>query len=393
MDVISRHMFRQTASALAMILVTLTLIVWMATALRQLDLVTSQGQSFIVFLQITLLALPNLISLVAPVALLISCMHILNRMNNDSEIIILAAAGGNIWRVMRPFLVLGVLVSIFVSVAVVYLNPHSLRLLRAYVVEVRTDLISQVIQPGNFVSPETGLTFHIRDRDADGELVGLMVNDERDQTQVITYLAERGRVVRQGERSFLIMQGGQIQRVDAKREDIQLVAFDSYIFDISELGARTGDIRYEPKERYIWELWSPDPNDPEYKRRPGKFSAELHDRIAAPLYPILFAIIAVASLGFARTTRQSRLTTLAGAYIAAVLARGGGLAAVNMAAKSPGAIILIYAIPIGAIALALFMAHRNMRPSAGSAFEITLPRWLSDRFSRRKAGRPRPMRA
>jgi lipopolysaccharide export system permease protein len=392
MDVIGRHMFRQTASAMAMILVTLTLVVWMATALRQLDLVTSQGQSFVVFLQITLLALPNLISLVAPVALLISCMHILNRMNNDSEIIILAAAGGNIWRVMRPFLMLGVLVSVFVIVAVVYLNPHSLRLLRAFVVEVRTDLISQVIQPGNFVSPETGLTFHIRDRDTNGELVGLMVNDERDETQVITYLAERGRVVRQGDRSLLIMQGGQIQRVDAKREDVQLVAFESYIFDISELGARTGDIRYEPKERYIWELWSPDPEDPEYKRRPGKFTAELHDRIAAPLYPILFALIAAASLGFARTTRQGRLGTLAGAYIAAVLVRGGGLAAVNMAAKTPAAIVLIYAIPIGAIAIALFVAHRNMRPNAGAGFDITWPQWLTSRLARQKPGASRPAR-
>ena len=63
MDIIGRYIFRQTASSLAMILITLTLIVWMTTALRQITLVTDQGQSLMIFLKITLLAMPNLIAL------------------------------------------------------------------------------------------------------------------------------------------------------------------------------------------------------------------------------------------------------------------------------------------------------------------------------------------
>ena len=49
-------------------------------------------------------------------------------------------------------------------------NPWSLRLLQQYIVQMRTDLLTQVIQPGRFSSPETNLTFHIRERALNGEL-------------------------------------------------------------------------------------------------------------------------------------------------------------------------------------------------------------------------------
>jgi len=59
-----------------------------------------------------------------------------------------------------------------VSAAVSFVNhigmPWSLQMLRGYIILVRTDLISQVLQPGQFSSPERNLTFHIRDRTYDG---------------------------------------------------------------------------------------------------------------------------------------------------------------------------------------------------------------------------------
>jgi len=378
MDTISRYIFKQTVTALLMILFTLTLIVWMTTALRQIDVMTDQGQGFLIFLQLTLLALPNLVTIVAPVALMISTIHILNRLNNDSGIIIMTAAGATIWRVMRPFLLLGVLVWAFVLFSNAYLSPQSLRTLRDYIVEVRTDLISQVIQPGNFISPEDGLTFHIRDREADGTLRGLMVNDARGEDQTITYLADRGQVLQRDGGAFLIMRGGHIQRVDAGRDDIQIIAFDSYVFDISELGPESSEPSYKPKERFLTELISPDPEDPRFQRDPGEFRSELHDRLANPLYAIAFVLIAVAMLGYARTTRQGGGQGIAFAFITCVVVRGAGLAATNMAAKQPWAVALIYAIPVCAILGALVLAHRNMRPHAVRTLNISLPDWLRE---------------
>ena len=90
--------------------------------------------------------------------------------------------------------------------------PWSLRLLREIVVEVRTDLLTQVIQPGRFSSPETGLTFHIRERSLNGELAGLIMHDARNPQQMQSYLAERGIIVEQNGTAYLVMTDGHILR-------------------------------------------------------------------------------------------------------------------------------------------------------------------------------------
>ncbi|RIA56486.1 LPS export ABC transporter permease LptF [Dichotomicrobium thermohalophilum] len=388
MDTISRHIFKQTVTATLMILATLTLIVWMTTALRRIDVMTEQGQGFLIFVQITLLALPRLVTAVAPVALLIATIHVLNRLHNDSGIVILTAAGATTWRLMRPFLLLAGLVSVFVLISNAYLTPYGLRMLRDYITEVRTDLISQVIQPGNFVTPEDGLTFHIRDREADGTLRGLMVNDSREEQQTLTYLADRGRVIEQDGQPYIIMREGHIHRVDGDRDEVQVIAFDSYIFDISEMGPERGMRSYEPKERILPALWTKQgPHDWRIEKQPGDFRAELHDRLSNPLYSIAFVLVAVAMLGYARTTREGANHTVALVFVTCVGARGLGLAMTNMADEEVWAVPMLYAIPIGTVIGALVLAQRNMRPHQVRRFDIRLPSMLRALPLRLRAGR------
>src|ERR1700675_3961065 len=78
MRILSRYIFRQTAGALVLILVSLTGITWIAVALRQLELMTTQGQDVLRFLAMTTLAIPSMMALIAPIALLIASIHVLN---------------------------------------------------------------------------------------------------------------------------------------------------------------------------------------------------------------------------------------------------------------------------------------------------------------------------
>ncbi len=84
MTIFERYVFRQAGSALLIILLSLSSIVWVALALRQLNVVTSQGQDVWMLIKMTTLALPNLMAIIAPFSLLIACIHTLNRLNGDS---------------------------------------------------------------------------------------------------------------------------------------------------------------------------------------------------------------------------------------------------------------------------------------------------------------------
>ena len=93
MGIFSQYVFRQAGAAFLLILLSLCSIVWIALALRQLNVVTSQGQDTWTLMKMTTLALPNLMAIIAPVAFLIAALHTLNRLNTDSELIVLTASG------------------------------------------------------------------------------------------------------------------------------------------------------------------------------------------------------------------------------------------------------------------------------------------------------------
>jgi lipopolysaccharide export system permease protein len=374
MTIFERYVFRQAAGALLIILLSLSGIVWVALALRQLNVVTSQGQDAWMLVKMTTLALPNLMAIVAPFSLLIATIHTLNRLNSDSELIVLTASGATTWSAARPLVLLSLLVALFVGFVNHLAMPWSMRLLRQYIVQVRTDILTQVIQPGQFSSPEDNLTFHIRERTLNGELLGLIVHDTRDKTQSQSYLAERGIIVKRQPSNYLVMSQGHIVRRTQKDEPAQIVAFDKYAVDLDRFEKKLDDDNddLKPRERYYSELVHPEPNSVAYRTGPGKFRAELHERSSNPLYPIAFALIALAAVGQAHSTRQSSMRPIATAFVLAAALRLGGLALNNIVVLNASAVPLLYGLPLVAILLPLWSIERARRRLANSRLAALL---------------------
>jgi lipopolysaccharide export system permease protein len=381
MTLFGRYLFRQVTNAFFVILLTLTLVVWLATALKELNLITSQGQGILLFFQMTGLSLPSLMALIAPNAMLMAALYTLDRMNGDSELIVMTSSGATVWRIGTPLLVLASMVALAILLANLFITPASMRELRSFITQVRADLISQVLQPGRFSSPETGLTFHIRDRAPNGDLLGLLVHDERDRKQVMSYLAERGRILTNDYGSYLVMFQGYIHRYNDEDKDknVQIVAFDQNMLDISEFSPKDNDGKdLRPRESYTSDLISPDMSNPVTRRNYGQIRSELHDRFATPLYPIVFAFVAIALLAHARTTRESRWGQILVAFGIAIGLRVAGITVGNLVAVSTWAVALVYAIPLGAIIVAAWAAQVKMAPQLRSrlSFELKFPKMI-----------------
>lgn len=370
MSILGRYIFRQSFGAVLLILISLTTVTWIGVALRQIDVMTSQGQDALVFLKLTALALPTLIAFITPIAVLLSCLHVMNRLSGDSELIIMTASGAPTWRLVRPLLAMALIASLALLVINHLIAPWANRQLRERAIQVRTELISQVLQPGRFNAPEPGLTIHIRDRAQDGQLLGLLMHDSRTKDQISTYLAETGYIIKQGASAYLLMQNGTVIRRNASDATPDIVSFDRYAVDINRFEQKVEQsLLLRPREWYTTELLNPNREDPLFKAVPQRFSAELHDRFSNPLYPIAFVLIAAAFAGQAQTTRQNRTQALLGGFAAGVGVRVLGISAVNAANAKAAAIPNVYLFPIAAIVLSLIAIQLNMRP-------IRLPSWL-----------------
>ncbi|MEX0751945.1 MAG: LPS export ABC transporter permease LptF [Xanthobacteraceae bacterium] len=379
MGSIGRYIFRATIGAFLVIMVTLTALIWVTQALRDLELMTTQGQTTLAFLQITALIIPNLILLLAPLALVMAVSYVLNKLGTDSEIIVVNASGMSPWRLFQPFLAAAALISVLVFVLSAYLAPESLRSFRRWVIEVRTDLVTYVLRPGRFVSAQDGVTFHIRERLPNGELLGVLIDDKRNTTEHASILAERGEVLKNENGTFLILYDGSVQRRKAGDSAPTIVVFDRYAFELSQFSAPM-PINYSVRERYLWQLIWPETTDTFAASQPGQLNAELHDRIMAPIYPLAFVLIACAYLGAPRTTRQSRNLSLAGTAAAVITLRFLGFATTVVGVNLPVVIAFQYFVLATAITLSIWAIGRGIiiEPPAFVTNAVTA---LTERFA------------
>src|ERR1700688_1138335 len=226
MGSISRYIFRTTFSAFSIVLISLTALIWVTQALRDFDLMTSQGQTILVFVGITGLIIPLLVLIIAPIALLIAVVHVLNRLSSDSEIIVMNAAGMSPWFLFRTFMTVAIVVSVFVGAISAYFAPKGLRMLRDWLTEVRANVVSTIVQPGRFTKIESDVTIHIRERRSNGQLAGIFLDDRRNPAEHITVLAETGELLDNDNGTFLILQAGILQRQQATERDPAMVVFD-----------------------------------------------------------------------------------------------------------------------------------------------------------------------
>lgn len=360
---LDRYILKIAAGAAVILLVGLTSVIWVTQALREVDLITGKGQTLVIFFTVTLLSLPALIAGIAPVALFMATLYTLNKLNSDSELIVMNAAGVPPRRLTRPFIVLTLITSALVGWMSLGVMPAGFRALRDLITLIRADFVANVIKEGQFVSLDSGVTFHYREKQGQA-LLGIFMQDRRDPNQPAVYIAERGQSAEADGNSFLMLEKGTIQRESRNQNSSSIISFERYALNLSALtgdsdgpagGSGDGDkVIYKPRERTTWALLMQNPNEPYYKLQEGRFRAELHNRLSAPLYPIAFMLVAFAILGEARTTRQGRAAAIQIAILLVGAIRIGAYAAWTASVRSPLAAALLYILPIGTILLSAF---------------------------------------
>jgi lipopolysaccharide export system permease protein len=294
-----------------------------------------------------------LVLIISPIALMIAISHTLHKLATDSEIIVMNAAGLSPFRLFRPFIYATVVVALLVAFIAAYLAPDGMRRLKRWDAEITADVLANVLQPGRFAQLDPNLTIRVRERQPGGLLVGIFIDDRRNPNERLSIIANQGTVTKNDQGSFLVLENGHLERLEAGKREPNMVAFHRNAFDMSKFSNRGHDVVYGIRERYLWELIAPDPADPLVQQLPGQFRAELHDRFTAPIYPFAFAALTFAFLGTPRTTRQSRNFSM-GAAIASVFGlRMAGFALSVMTVKSPTAALLQYLLLFGAIGLSI----------------------------------------
>ncbi|WP_075221086.1 LPS export ABC transporter permease LptF [Acuticoccus yangtzensis] len=344
-------------------LLVLTGIIWSTQALQRLDLVTAKGQAFLAFFELTGLAVPYLVTLLAPIAFVIAMVVVYDTMNRDSELVVIGAAGAGRMRLLFPAMVAATVCALLVAAGAFYLGPLGLAKARVMITEIRADVVSSIVQPGRFIEIDDGMTVHIRDRLADGTLTGLVLDDRRSASSDVTYLAETGRVVETDGNVLLVMTNGSVQRMERPSDELTVVAFDAYAFDLSALNSGPVQTTFRPSERTLFELLAPATEDDTYRAgREPQFAIEVHDRLSQPLAPFVYALVVFLFVGDPRMHRQGRMAGIIAAGIAVAAIRASVYGTLLAAEQTPAMAYMSYVLlaVIGAAAFLMILSDRQI---------------------------------
>ena len=364
MGSIDKYIFRTTLASFALVLVSLTGVIWITQALRGIDLMTSQGQTIMTFLGITSLVIPALVLIIAPIALMIAISHTLNKLATDSEIIVMNAAGFSPFRLFRPFFYATCVVALMVAFIAAYLAPDGMRRIKQWDAEITADVLTNILQPGRFAQLDQNLTIRIRERLPGGVLAGIFVDDRRDPKERVTIIAEHGTVVKNENGSFLVLEDGNLSASRPASAIPRWWRSAATPSTCRNSPTRATTSRSAFASAICGSCSRPSEDDPVYKQLPGQFRAELHDRFLAPIYPFAFAVLTFAFLGAPRTTRQSRNFSIGGSLLAVFGLRMAGFACSVMAVKTPGPALFQYAMVFAAIGDRAVDDHRRHRGRA-----------------------------
>jgi lipopolysaccharide export system permease protein len=377
MRLVERYILRRTLAAFLLTLFWTLAAVWTTQVVARIDLVTDTGQSAAAFLQLATLILPSIIPIVIPFALVIAIAQVLTTMNTDLELAVLNASGASRLVIARPILLLAAIAGIFTFVIHAWIDPYARQEVRELVADARADLISTVIQEGTFSKVDNGVFVQIGERRPDGRLGGIFVSDSREEQVDLVYYAKRGAVVNRRGESILVMEDGSVHR-KTTGGDVSVIRFTSYAFDLSEFAPATGQVKLLPKDRTLGYLMDPDANDPVWQRQPQRYKAEVHARLTEWSYAVVFALLAIAVAGDARSHREARLHPMVTALVSVLFVRWIGFVALNEAEDSSTYLPLLYAVPLTSAAISSYFILTNR------TFELPV-KW-TDRLSSLYAG-------
>ena len=369
MNTISAYVFRQALGPLLAILGALAAIAILTQGLNQLDIIVTNRRAGFAFAWVTILALPQLISLILPMAVFIAVIYAFNRMHSESEIAVLYGAGVSRNRLARPIIQLATIAAVAHLVINLVVQPWAFEERRKVFYDLRTDIASSLIEEGSFTYPADGLTLYARSRGGGGELRDLLINDGRTEPG-ITYTARAGAIVTVDGAPAIVMRDGQVQQ-QTEEGSVDVLDFDRYVLKFDGVFEEPDLFFLKASDRTLFDLVFPDRTSHYDQRNVNEFLAEAHSRLAAPLLNIALALVALVGVLMGEFSRRGYGRRIMWASISALVIRLASLVIGAAAADDPQLNALQYVLPIAVIIFASLLLggktarkkRREMGPS------------------------------
>ena len=102
MDRLTFYVLRQLLVGTLIVTVGLTGVIWLSQSLRMIDMIVNRGLSVASFFQLTILLLPNFMTLILPIAVFAVVLFTYSKLSTDRELVVMRSVGLSQFGLAKP---------------------------------------------------------------------------------------------------------------------------------------------------------------------------------------------------------------------------------------------------------------------------------------------------
>ena len=215
----------------------ITAIVWVIQGVNLLDIVTEQGHSFRVYFIYTLLNLPKIFSKLIIFAYFLSLFVIINRYENNNEILVFWINGINkitfinfIFKISLFFL----LIQLIFNVLIV---PYTQNLSQKFLKNSSIDFFPKLIQEKKFSKVSKNLNIFVEKYKENGILEGIYIKEKLNNDENKIIISSKGKLIQSNDGYKFKLYKGKIINID-KKGNFNL-GFKETIYELDEINFKT----------------------------------------------------------------------------------------------------------------------------------------------------------
>ena len=269
---LNNYIVSEILKSYALVLISFSLLIWIAQAAKNLNLITESGLSIKTYCYFILLIFPKITSQLMIISFLIGAFLTILKLLDTKEIEIYWLAGISKLNIAFTIFKVSFVPLILALLFYIYLVPLTNFKSREILANSEFSMINSLVKKNNFNSPLKKLTIFVNKNDNKGNLEKIYIFEE-----LKTIIAKKGRVVNINDNNYLELVDGFIHEKN-QQQNITVVKFEKTIFDFTKYQTEITKYTKLAEQSTSWLFKN-------YKLSKNKnILEEMHKRIVKPLF-------------------------------------------------------------------------------------------------------------
>lgn len=230
--VLNSYIFKQTFILQLIFTVALLAFAMLIFSFRFFKYINLYGATVKIFGELILYKMPEMTPMLFPLTISISIIIIYNKLYVDSEINAIRSSGISNFQLIKPFFLVGFLMSLFSAFIAYYYTPVTLQKFDQVRSALKKNIDHKLLSEGVFYNLQDDLTAYIHERDENGIPSGIYIEDQTDSTKSQTITAQKA-LIKPNEKGFqLLLKNGFRVEYSFETNEKTILQFDKMSIDL-----------------------------------------------------------------------------------------------------------------------------------------------------------------